>query len=190
MRTSTFVCAVSVACVGFAGPSLSAGSQTVQVAPATTITETPNYVLPETLEAMSARVDAIVTASCERVIMRRDGVGSIVAECMARVVDVIKSGVQPLAVGDATPVRVVGGRAVGRELTPAEDVSGLQRSGPVVLFLDWNEDERAFYLAGGLNGAYAVSTGAVEPLGTAPLATAHRGRAASQFVTTVKRVVR
>jgi hypothetical protein len=163
-----------------------AAGQAVQSQTATAITETPNYIVPESLEGFASSVDTIAVGRCQRIEMLRDEVGSIVAQCHARIEEILKSGTAPMAVGEVVRVRVVGGRQIKDRLVPADDISGLQRGQRLVMFLHWVEAEKAFHLAAGLSGAYDVSTNTVEPLGKFPIAKAQRGKPKSEFVAELK----
>ena len=177
--------------VGLTLAAVPASAQTAQSQTPTpaAITEPPNYVLPESLDAMTKSVDTVALSRCERVEMIRDSYGSIVAECHAKITEILKFGAAPMAVGDVVSVRIPGGREIEGKLVPAADISGLHGRA-TVLFLHWSEPEKVFYLAGGLNGAYDVSAGAVEPLGTAPAAKAQRGKPVTQFIATLKGTAR
>jgi hypothetical protein len=165
------------------GPAAGPASQS-RTAPA--ITETPNYIVPASFEAFMSSVDTIAVGRCQRIEMLRDAFGSIVAQCNARITEILKFGSGPMAVGEVVRVRVVGGRQDQDRLLPAEDIAGLEHGRALVMFLHWVDDEKAYHLAGGLNGVYDVSRDAVEPLGNFAIAKAQRGKSVPEFVATLK----
>ena len=165
------------------GPAV---EEVLQSQTAPTITETPNYIVPDSFEAFATSVDTIAVGRCQRIEMLRDEFGAIVTQCHARIAEILKFGNAPMAVGEVVPVRVIGGRQVKDKLVPAEDLSGLEHGRALVMFLHWVDDEKAYHLAAGLSGACDVSTNTVEPLGKFPIAKGQRAKPALEFVARLK----